>query len=215
MRVLPWDFVFGDRSEARGGIKSDLVPHLALADAPEAALKAVDSVRLEELVRAEFSYIWRLCRRLGLPAGDADDAIQQVFLATSLRLREVRPGRERAFLYGVAVNVAAKWRQTHARRREDLEASFEVFGSALPSPEELLDHRAELRLLDALLDTMPDDLRAVFVLHEIEQQTTPQIAEALGIAPGTVASRLRRARDDFSARLSRYRARCRFEGDRR
>jgi RNA polymerase sigma-70 factor (ECF subfamily) len=191
------------------------VPYLAVADAPEGAPQTVESARLEELVRAEHAYIWRLCRRLGLPDSDADDAIQQVFLIASGRLREVRPGRERAFLYGVAVNVAAKWRQRHARRREQLQESFEVFGADLPNPEEQLDHRSELRLLDAMLDSMPDDLRTVFVLHEIEQQTAPEIAEALGVALGTVASRLRRARDDFSARLSRFRARRRFEGDRR
>lgn len=188
---------------------------LAVADAPECAADARDATRLEKLVRAEFAYIWRLCRRLGLPQGDADDALQQVFLAASRRLHDVKPGSERAFLYGVAVNVAAKWRQTHARRREDLEASFELIGAGAPSAEELLDQQAELRLLDALLDAMPDDLRSVFVLHEIEQQTAPQIAEALGIAPGTVASRLRRAREDFSARLARLQARRRFEGNRR
>ena len=194
--------------------ESVAVSHLAVADAPECAADARDTARLERVVRAEFAYIWRLCRRLGLPQGDADDALQQVFLTASRRLHDVKPGSERAFLYGVAVNVAAKWRETHARRREDLEASFDVFGAGLPSAEELLDHQAELRLLDALLDAMPGDLRSVFVLHEIEQQTAPQIAEALEIAVGTVASRLRRAREDFSARLARWRARRRFEGNR-
>jgi RNA polymerase sigma-70 factor, ECF subfamily len=191
------------------------VTHLALAAVSESALAAQESARLEATVRAEFAYVWRLCRRLGLPAGDADDAIQQVFLTASRRLRDVQPGSERAFLYGVAVNVAAKWRQTHARRREDLKADFEPFDTGLPSPEALLDRQSELRLLDALLEAMPDDLRTVFVLHEIEQLAAPRIAEALGIALGTVASRLRRAREDFSARLSRYRARRRFEGERR
>jgi RNA polymerase sigma-70 factor (ECF subfamily) len=191
------------------------VSRLAVADALECAAQPRDAARLEHVVRAEFAYIWRLCRRLGLPQGDADDALQQVFLTASRRLHDVKPGSERAFLYGVAVNVAAKWRQTHARRREDLEASFELFGAGLPNAEDLLDHEDELRLLDALLDTMPDDLRTVFVLHEIEQQTAPQIAEALGIALGTVASRLRRAREDFSARLARFQARRRFEGNQR
>jgi RNA polymerase sigma-70 factor (ECF subfamily) len=189
------------------------LPSLAVADSPESAQEAQDSARLEKLVRAELPYVWRLCRRLGLPAGDADDAIQQVFLTASRRLRDVREGSERAFLYGVAVNVAAKWRQSHLRRREDLKPSFDLVGGASPSAEELLDHQSELRLLDALLDSMPDDLRVVFVLHEIEQQTTPKIAEALGIAVGTVASRLRRAREDFAQRIARSRARRQFEGE--
>jgi RNA polymerase sigma-70 factor (ECF subfamily) len=191
------------------------VSRLAVADASECAADVRVAERLERIVRAEFAYIWRLCRRLGLPKGDADDALQQVFLTASRRLHEVKPGSERAFLYGVAVNVAAKWRHAHARRREDLEGSFEVFMAGLPNPEELLDQQTELALLDALLDAMPDDLRTVFVLHEIEQQTAPQIAEALGIALGTVASRLRRAREDFSTRLARFRARRSFEGNRR
>lgn len=212
MGAAAWDFAFGDRLARAGGIKSEPVSHLAVADAPECV---TDAARLEKLVRAEFAYIWRLCRRLGLPKGDADDALQQVFLTASRRLHDVKPGSERAFLYGVAVNVAAKWRQSHARRREDLEASFEIFVAGLPNAEELLNQQAELRVLDALLDAMPDDLRTVFVLHEIEQQPAPQIAEALGIAAGTVASRLRRAREDFSARLARLRARRRFDGDRR
>lgn len=176
---------------------------------------APSDARLETLVRAEFAYIWRLCRRLGLPEGDADDAAQQVFLAAARRLPDVRPGSERAFLYGVAINVAAKWRKTHARRRETFDASFDSIAAALPSAEDLLTEESERRLLDALLDTMPDGLRAVFVLHEIEQQTAAQIAEVLGIPLGTATSRLRRAREDFAARLARYRARSQFKGAKR
>jgi RNA polymerase sigma-70 factor (ECF subfamily) len=213
--AVAWDFALSDRLASAGGIKPESVSLLAVADAPECVADAHDAARLEKLVRAEFAYIWRLCRRLGLPKGDADDALQQVFLTASRRLHDVKPGSERAFLYGVAVNVAAKWRQAHARRREDLESSFEIFVAGLPNAEELLDQQAELRVLDALLDAMPDDLRTVFVLHEIEQQPAPRIAEALGIAAGTVASRLRRAREDFSARLARLRARRRFEGNRK
>lgn len=171
--------------------------------------------RLEALVRSEFAYVWRLCRRLGLPEGDADDAAQQVFITAARRVSDIRPGSERAFLYGVAVHVAAKWRNTHARRRETFDTSFESIEAALPSAEDLLTEESERRLLDALLDTMPDDLRTVFVLHEIEQQTAPQIAEVLGVPLGTAASRLRRAREDFAARLARFRARSRFEGAKR
>jgi RNA polymerase sigma-70 factor (ECF subfamily) len=149
---------------------------------------------------------------LGLPAGDADDAAQQVFLALSRRLRDVRFGSERSFLYGVAVNVACKWRRAHARRREDYEEQLESLEAALPSVDELLERRDEVVLLDALLGAMPDDLRTVFVLHEIEQQSASQIARVLGIPPGTAASRLRRAREDFALRLGRWRARQEFEG---
>jgi RNA polymerase sigma-70 factor (ECF subfamily) len=192
-----------------------VVPSLAVAQSPERALEATDAERLEELVRGEFAYVWRLCRRLGLPESDADDAAQQVFIVASRRIGDIRPGKERAFLYGVAVNAAAKFRHSHARRREDLDAALELIESGSPNAEELLDRQGARRLLDLVLDSMPDELRDVFVLYEIEQQTTLEIAEVLAIPPGTAASRLRRAREDFSARIARLEARRRFEGARR
>lgn len=191
------------------------MPSIAATVEPDPATDAAGAARLERLVRAEFPYVWRLCRRLGLPEGDADDATQQVFLAVSRRLRDVRAGSERSFLYGVAVNIACKWRKAHARRREDYEEQLESFETTLPNVEELLERRDELVLLDALLEAMPDELRTVFVLHEIEQQSASQIARVLGIPVGTAASRLRRAREDFATRLGRLQARHRFEGVRR
>jgi RNA polymerase sigma-70 factor, ECF subfamily len=185
-----------------------------LAAAAQSGCAPTDA-RLEGLVRDEFAYVWRLCRRLGLPEGDADDAAQQVFIKVASRISDVHHGSERAFLYGVAVNVAAQWRKKHAQRRETFDMSFESIEATLPNAEDLLTEESERRVLDALLDTMPDDLRTVFVLHEIEQQTAPQIAEVLGVPLGTAASRLRRAREDFAARLARFRARSRFEGAKR
>src|SRR5512146_863192 len=69
------------------------------------------------LVRAEFEWLWRVLRRIGLSAADADDATQQVFLVASRRSAEIR-GSARAFLYGTAVRVAANMRRTLRRRRE-------------------------------------------------------------------------------------------------
>lgn len=189
-----------------------MVPELALERAAATALETGGDEQVGALVREHFAYIWRLCRRLGLPEADADDAAQQVFITATRRAADMRPGSERAFLYGVAVNAAAKWREARARRREDPESELERMEASAPSAEELLDRRNARLLLDALLDAMPLELRVVFVLYEIEQQTAPEIAEALAIPLGTVASRLRRAREDFAARLARLEARRRFEG---
>ena len=60
-------------------------------------------------------------------------------------------------------------------------------------------------VLDALLDGLDEDLRQVFVLYEIEDMTMAAIAELLKVPPGTVASRLRRAREQFQERASRFR----------
>ena len=62
-----------------------------------------------------------------------------------------------------------------------------------------------------LLDGLTDELRTVFVLSEIEGESMAGIAALLGLPPGTVASRLRRAREKFEARLQRHQLRMRGE----
>ncbi|MDX2091773.1 MAG: sigma-70 family RNA polymerase sigma factor [Kofleriaceae bacterium] len=63
-----------------------------------------------------------------------------------------------------------------------------------PSPAEVADRQRARAVLDRILDAMDDDLRAVFVLYELEELTMSEIANTLELTPGTVASRLRRAR---------------------
>ncbi|HEX5098311.1 MAG TPA: sigma-70 family RNA polymerase sigma factor [Polyangiaceae bacterium] len=189
-----------------------VLPDLALGPLSESAGDGLSSAAVPELAEAHFGYVWRLCRRLGLSESDADDAAQQVFITAARRLSDIRAGRERAFLYGVAVNVVAKSRHARARLREAGEVDLDALESELPSVEELSDQRAARALLDRVLDAMSLDLRAVFVLYEIEEQTVAEIAETLAIPVGTASSRLRRAREDFAARLARLEARRRFSG---
>ena len=82
-----------------------------------------------------------------------------------------------------------------------------------PSPDLEPDRALELRrardLLDEALGTLADADRAVFVLAELEQLTRAEIASALAIPEGTVASRLGRAREAVETALRRLRARAR------
>lgn len=163
-------------------------------------------LKLDTLFHEYFSYVWRLLRRLGLPEQDADDAAQRVFIVASKRMSDIVPNRERAFLYKIAWHIAAKQRRTVERRRENSIDELD-FTRDEPEIEELLDQRRSRQVLDGLLEAMPLDQRAVFVLYEIEELTCPEIADVLGIPVGTVASRLRRARADFQARVARLGAR--------
>jgi RNA polymerase sigma-70 factor (ECF subfamily) len=153
------------------------------------------------IVREHFDYVWRLLRRLGLPPADADDAAQDVFLVGLQRYEQIQSGRERAFLYGCALNKAAQFR----KRRAAAVAAPEVEqgdAEAL-SPEALLDRKRAQNALDALLNVLPEEQRSVFVLFEIEQLSTLEIATLLGIAQGTVGSRLRLARARIQAEAAR------------
>jgi RNA polymerase sigma-70 factor (ECF subfamily) len=163
-------------------------------------------VALDGLIQSHFAFIWRLLRRLGLPQSDADDAAQQVFLIAGAKLDKIRPGSERAFLYGCALRRASKWQRGRVRARLtvslEADAPLELASPEL-SAEDLLDRAKARTLLDALLSEMPVSLQSVFVLYELEQLSTIEIADLLGLPRGTVASRLRRAREDFERRVRR------------
>jgi len=163
--------------------------------------------RLHALVQAHFDFIWRSLRGLGVPAGSVDDAAQRVFLVASRKLGDIVVGSERAFLFRTAMGVAANVRRSVARRREvyDEEALSGIADEA-PDGERtaLLKERRER--LDQVLALMPEDLRTVFVLFVLEGIPGPEIAQMLGIAEGTVASRLRRAREAFHKASKRVQA---------
>jgi RNA polymerase sigma-70 factor (ECF subfamily) len=134
-----------------------------------------------------------------MPPADLDDGVQQVFTVLARRIGSVEPGRERSFLLGVAVRVVADQRRARRRRPEDATEPLVLDYAAAPqlSPERLLDERQRLELLDALIAQLPEDLAQVFVLFELEELTMAEISRLLNIPAGTVASRLRRARERF------------------
>src|SRR3954451_17353117 len=70
---------------------------------------------VQALLRCHFDGVWRLLRRLGLPQADADDAAQQVFIIACRRIESILPGSERAFLFGCALKLAARWRQSQQK----------------------------------------------------------------------------------------------------
>ena len=150
--------------------------------------------RLVVVVREYFAFVWRLMRRFGLPPADADDATQQVMIVLTRRLADIQPGSERAFLSRTAVHVALKARRSWERRREVTDALYDELPCVGCDPDRLLDQRRARERLDQLLSDLPFELRVVLVLFEIEGLSQPEIAAALDIPYGTVASRIRRAR---------------------
>jgi RNA polymerase sigma-70 factor (ECF subfamily) len=162
--------------------------------------------RFREIVDAHYDFIWRSLRRLGVTQGDADDAAQQVFVTAARKLAKIRPGSERSFLFQTALRTAADNRRTHRRRREVTTDEIPESDEALdhtPTAEDVVDLRRARRALDAILDDMPIELRAVFALFELEEVTMAEISVLLDLPAGTVASRLRRARREFRERVAR------------
>ena len=178
-----------------------VVPRTAAA--PDAATSARQrEARLRRMVDAHIDFVARVLRNAGTPPAEIDDDVQRTFITAARRLDDVRPGAERSFILGIALNVAAHARRTLARRREVTVDPSQEIADGSATPEQLADHRQVRRMLDRVLDQMHTDLRTVFALYEFEELNMGEIAEVLGIPQGTVASRLRRARTEFRARVS-------------
>ena len=166
-------------------------------------------LRLSREAAASFQFIWRTLRRLGVrPDSSVDDAVQRVFEIALNKCESITPGMERAFLFKVAVLVAAEERRgarrQHERMQELTADPQDVDGQ---SPEALLSERRRREVLDEILDALPLELRTVFILFEVEGMPSHEIAALMGIPVGTAASRLRRAREQFEAQARRIRAR--------
>jgi RNA polymerase sigma-70 factor (ECF subfamily) len=159
-------------------------------------LAAAGDARLRASIEAHAGAVWRVLRRNGVPASEAEDAVQRVFVVLSRRLVAVEEGGELPFLLRTATLIASETRRTIRRRHEGTDSVPELPAGGTP-PDEVCAQREAVEQLDQLLTALDESLRAVFILYEIEELSMAQIAEALRLAPGTVASRLRRARARF------------------
>jgi RNA polymerase sigma-70 factor, ECF subfamily len=167
--------------------------------------------RMRAVVKAHFVFIGRMLFRFGVPRSDLDDAVQQVFIAMSAKLHEIVPTSERSFLFGTALRVAAACRRS-ARRRDELDVeALACYPDDRPRPDELLATRQRLEVLDRIVCKMTDELRAVFILCEIEEHTVAEAAALRRIPMGTAASRLRRARRELERRSKHLREQRRQE----
>jgi RNA polymerase sigma-70 factor, ECF subfamily len=158
---------------------------------------------LSTIVQENLRFVWRLLRRLGVAPALVDDAVQHVFLITADRIADIKPGYERSWVVGTAIRVAMQTRRESKRREFSTDEELDARAAPGPTPDEALDGKQARVLLDKVLDGMPDDLRSVFVLFELEEMSGSEIAGVLDLAPGTVASRLRRAREAFRSGVKR------------
>ena len=152
--------------------------------------------RLRRVVDEHVGLVWRVLRRAGLSPADAEDASQDVFWVLAQRIEDVPERAQRSFLVSTALRVASDRRRSKWNRSVSggLDAEARVSDAALP---------------DEALETLEASERAVFILADLEQMTRAEVAQALRIPEGTVASRLRQARTAFEASVRRLRAQSR------
>jgi RNA polymerase sigma-70 factor (ECF subfamily) len=155
---------------------------------------------------------WRAFSRLGVPEGALADAVQDTLLVVYRRQGEFRGESSfRTWVYGIVLRIASNYRRRERRAKTvfatDSAVSAERRASGEPSPFDRLEQKVATELLHALLDELPQQLRDVFVLVELEELSLDNAATALGMRVTTCKSRLRSARRAFEARVARTRAR--------
>lgn len=190
--------VRGLPSIKRGMFRASALAVEGVEDVP--SRDTAGKARLEQMFRAHHELIWRTLRRLGLAPESAADATQQAFLIAAERLDDIRLGSERAFLFGTAVRLARSAFRTS--RRFQLEDDMDLRPDPNMRAEELTNRQRAREVADRILSRLDPDLLSVFILFELEGMSAPEISKLVGIPVGTVASRLRRAREAFRAEVA-------------
>jgi len=162
--------------------------------------KAGDKLAWRQLYDQHAPIVYRLGRRMGLSEEKTADVCQEVFLRVYRNLGHFRGDSAFAtWLYRIAMNeVSRAHREGSIRKtlatllgREMQEASSD------PGPERRAQASEAAHVLEEILGRMKPKKRSVFVLYELEELSTEEIANVLGCGAETVKSRLRHARAEF------------------
>ena len=171
------------------------------------AVPATATTTFPALYRAHFDYVWRSLRRLGIRDADLPDLTHDVFVVVHRKLASFDASRPaKPWLFGICFRVALDKKRKHASFRESLDAGDGPVGHAhatTPSADALVEAREAHDVVMKALDVLDFDKRAVFVLHELEGLSMPEIAAVVDAPLNTLYSRLRLAREAFVAELRR------------
>jgi RNA polymerase sigma-70 factor, ECF subfamily len=178
-------------------------PGQARAASSRAPLMAAADAALRRAVAEHLDLVWRVLRRAGLTPADAEDAAQDVFWILAQRASDVPERAQRAFLVSTAIRVAADRRRSKWHRAVETGLETDERASTGPGADEQLDLRRAAQLLDRALAALDEQDRAIYIMAELEQLSRTEVADALGISKGMVASRLRRAREAFELTVRR------------
>ena len=157
----------------------------------------------KEIYGTYFSYVWNLLRRFGVWERDLEDCTHDVFVVVHRRLDTYDKSRPiKPWLGGIAANIASEFRRKAQHRREMVMEDIEVPDQG-PSADHQMAAAEKRKMVLAGLDKLDGDQRDVFVLHDIEGYSMPEIAENLQVGLNTLYSRLRLARKKFAKEVSR------------
>ncbi len=164
-----------------------------------------DLPAFEEIVRRYQRRVYGVALRIVRSHAVADDVAQDAFLRAWQSLDRFELGRPFGpWVCRIAANLAVNHVRSPVTREDPLPEGHGETKAARGNPlDAVLDGEAQ-RLLHEALEGLPPEQRAVFVLRAVEGMSYREIADALGLSPGTVMSRLFRAREKLARALEPY-----------
>jgi RNA polymerase sigma-70 factor (ECF subfamily) len=185
-----------------------MVPSLepaSVADADSASaaerLREGDLAALGRVYDEHHAAVRTFARRL-LGEEAAEDLVHDTFLTLPKALRRWQgEGSLRTFIIGVAINHARHHVRARSRRRLAMARFAREPERLSRSQEDVSEQKRLAALLLRALDTLSFDHRTTFVLCEVEDRSSPEVAQILGIPEATVRTRLHHARQKLRVAL--------------
>lgn len=162
-----------------------------------------DRAAFDELVRRYRRRVYGICFRYFGDASDAEDAAQDAFVAL-LRRAHTFQGTSSfsTWMYRVAVNACNDLARKRGRRPQRSDADVSTLADDLASPDDMMSRRELGMVLEKALAQLDPETRAAIVLHDVQGVPYQDIAERLGMAVGTVKSRIHRGHSRLAGLLA-------------
>jgi RNA polymerase sigma-70 factor, ECF subfamily len=189
--------------------------NLTIADEGELVSRAQsgDNEAFAELVGRYQNKIYRLARNITQSNEDAEDVLQETFLKAYSHLDGFqRNSKFYTWIVRIAVNESLmKLRKRKSDRTVPLDEPLDTGEESVAreiavwedNPEQRYSREEMHEILDEAVESLKPDFRTIFVLRDIEELSTEETAEALGISIPAVKSRLLRARLALREKLTR------------
>jgi RNA polymerase sigma-70 factor (ECF subfamily) len=190
-----------------------------VVDAQEALfvlrLQANEDAAYDELVRTYHASIFQVAYRMLGDAGDASDAVQEIFVKVFRNIQGFRGDCAlKTWIFRIALSEILNRLRWWKRRFRASTVSLDEVPSdnrvpiqvvdSQPSPLQALESKEREASIQQALARLSGEHRSILVLRDIEGFSYNEISDVLGVSIGTVKSRLARARADMRKSLMRY-----------
>ncbi len=171
-----------------------------------AALKAGDKAAAETLVRTHAPWMIAVAKRILTDHAFAEDCVQEAFINVFRKIDDFEERSSlRSWLHRIVVNQALmRLRSRHNRPEAQIDELLPTFDENalriegpwqfLASPEEVFEREDRRAFIHSKINELPESYRVILRLRDIEELTTREVADGLGLSEANVKVRLHRAR---------------------